>query len=199
MTKPRHAVPEDKPPAPDDDFDFDLAALRANPQQSLLQVEEGVLSIPVRKPKTDEFFRTREEFVQDLPLLQVEISERKELFWVAPSFRSHLMDRLGWFRVYACINRNATVFLWPISLNDSAIARRWRDTALVIAEEALESWRTKITREGCYAPGRARGDLPEPVWPTMTYDEIVRMAFSADDRTIRSADHYVIRLINGEV
>ena len=58
---------------------------------------------------------------------------------------------------------------------------------------------TKTVAEGAYGLGIAKADLGEPEWPEMTFTEMVKLAFKADDRTIRDGDHHVIRLINGEV
>lgn len=181
----------------DDEFLADLAALREAPTR-LIDVEETLLTIPIRKPKTDEFFRTHPDYMQDVPLLQVELNERKEQFFVAAKYRPAVLDRLAYFRLVACVNRAGTAFLWPVSLSDASVARRWRDTALLIVEAGFTAWVSKAVADGGYKLVTAKGDLGEPTWPAMSFPEMVRLAFTADSHTITGPDHYAIRHINGE-
>ena len=94
--------------------------------------------------------------------MQVEINDRKELYWVTPAYRALSLERIVLYRTFACINRAKTVFLWPISLSDAAVVRRWRDSALMIAEEGAQAWVTKTVAEGAYAMGIARAISASP-------------------------------------
>jgi hypothetical protein len=48
---------------------------------------------------------------------------------------------------------------------------------------------------GCYRIYRAEGDIPEPIWPKESFQELLQLAFSG--RIIESADHPVVRRLRG--
>lgn len=198
--KPLHAVDGGDDPATEDDLDYDFEALRKTPHAAL-NVERAVLSVPLRKPKPDEFFRTHVDpsYMQDVPLLQVEINDRKEQYWVAPRYRPEVAHRLTTFRLVACLNRAMSPFVWAINMGDASVNRRWRDTSLTIVEAGQTCWVAKVAGQGAHELVRAKGDLGEPQWPEdMSFDDMLKLVFKADDRTIRDDDHYAIKYINGQ-
>ncbi len=48
---------------------------------------------------------------------------------------------------------------------------------------------------GCYDFYEAAGELAEPVWPELSFAEILKLCFK--DRFIRQADHPAIRALKG--
>jgi len=52
------------------------------------------------------------------------------------------------------------------------------------------------TANGIYTHYEPSTDLPDPRWPTISFREIIRIAFR--DRMIESLDHPVIRELRGD-
>jgi len=48
---------------------------------------------------------------------------------------------------------------------------------------------------GAYEIFEAQGSIPEPIWPDLSFGEILRVAFK--DRIIRSLDHPVVKRLHG--
>jgi hypothetical protein len=104
-------------------------------------------------------------------------------------------------RIFTCMNKAGVVFLWPAKLpTENTSSRRWAESALQIADEAKRLWvRMAGNRElGAYELFRARGNLPEPMWPDKTLSDLLHLAFD-NGRLIDSLDHPVLRELRGEV
>jgi hypothetical protein len=183
---------------------FDLDALRVEGLDDI-GVEKVLLTVPVRKPKRTEFFRVHpsSDYSLDVAVLIREDGIDREAYLIAPSLRAELVDNLQHVRLFTCVTKRGTVFLWPARLPDSEAAggggRAWHTSALEVAEEARKSWvRMQGDRElGAYVMHRARGDLGEPAWPVRTFKELLKIAFK--ERFIDTAFHDVIRELNGEL
>ena len=50
---------------------------------------------------------------------------------------------------------------------------------------------------GAYEVYQAAASIPEPEWPDITFQEILRVAFK--DQFISSQDHPVLRRLRGEI
>jgi hypothetical protein len=50
---------------------------------------------------------------------------------------------------------------------------------------------------GAYVAYRALGDLPEPVWPDKSFDELLRIAFKG--RVIEDTTHVMFKKLRGLV
>lgn len=103
--------------------------------------------------------------------------------------------------LYTSITKEGNVFLWPINL-PGADGRldAWSQSAHTAAAMAETSWvRIKANREvGAYDLRQAVGFAgEEPVWPDLTFSEIVNLAFR--DRLIDSLDHPIVRRLRGEL
>ena len=96
------------------------------------------------------------------------------------------------------INRQGTLFLWPVRLPgaDGKIDT-WSRSAMDAAEYATKQWvRVQSNMSlGAYEVLAATADLPEPEWPATDFRELLRVAFR--DRHITSADHPVIQRLRG--
>jgi hypothetical protein len=72
------------------------------------------------------------------------------------------------------------------------------ETALTAAALAMERW-VRVAADlglGGYQVFKAAADLPEPVWPDHSFQELLRVAFK--ERLINRADHPVLRRLRGE-
>ncbi|MFW6034537.1 MAG: hypothetical protein ACOC9R_05310 [bacterium] len=180
---------------------FDPEALRQGALADV-DVEKVLTAVPVRRPNRTEFFRVHREWVTDTLVLERQDGLDRETYLVQPGVQDLVVHELRRVRLYTCINKRSTVFLWPAKLpqegqNDGA--RRWAETALQVAEQAKGLWvKMAGNRDlGGYELFRAKGDLGEPQWPDKTFRDLIEIAFR--DRLIDRPDHEVIRELNGEL
>jgi hypothetical protein len=182
---------------------FDVERLRTASIADI-GVEKVTLTVPVRRPGRAEFFRVHPDpaYSIDWAVLERDDEMDRETYWVTEEFRGELQGELKPVRVFTCINKRNTVFLWPAKLPspDSTIGRRWAESALEIADNARTTWVKMAGKRdlGAYEMFKARGELGEPEWPDKTLSQLLRLAFKGD-RLIDSLDHPVLRELAGEM
>jgi len=200
-----HAVPPEDPNDGNEPVDpFDTNRLRSASLENIA-VEKVTLTIPVRRPGRNEFFRVHPDpgMTVDWFVLERDDDMDREVYWVTEEFaRADLLDELKPVRVFACINKRGTEFLWPARLPgaDNRLGRRWHESALEIADHAKRLWvKMQGKRDlGAYEMFRAKGDLGDPQWTGKTLSEMLRLAFKGD-LLISSIDHPVLRELAGEL
>lgn len=159
-------------------------------------------AVPVRKPKRDEFFRVHagEDYTIDALVVERDDDQDREVYVVVPSCAEAVLEVARRVRLFTCISKRGTVFLWPAKLpGESAAGRRYAETGLKIAQHAEAVWvRMWGDRSlGAYAMVKARGNLEEPKWPDKTFRELLRIAF--EGRIIDRPNHPLIRELNGDL
>ena len=192
-----HAIPPEEPSDP-----FNLESIRAASRDDI-GVERVTLTIPVRRPGRAEFFRVHPdpEFSIDWFVLEREDDLEREVYWITAEYRTALLDELKPVRIFSCVNKRGTVFLWPAKLpGSSSSGRRWSESALEIADQAKTLWvKMHGVRDlGAYEMFRALGDLGEPQWPDKKFSDLLKLAFKGD-RLIDSLEHPVLRELSGEM
>ena len=72
--------------------------------------------------------------------------------------------------------------------------------AMQAADLATKKWIRLVPNMslGAYDVLEATGELGEPEWPALTFEQIFTLAFN-QDRVIRSFDHPVIRRLRGQI
>jgi hypothetical protein len=211
---PRKRSPQSQPgpepePEPVAKIDpFDLEALRELPDYGF-DSKRDILEIAARRPKPEEFIRTHPDpaFTQPVAvLLEHNDGEETRLFWVAPQIRSELQlpelqPSVRYVRLITTVNRRGVAFLWPARLasESSRSGAMWHRSALAAAEQAQRYWLRMVGNRsaGAYEIFKAVGDLGEPVWPDLTLQEMVRMAFR--ETMIDTTEHPAIRQMKGEI
>jgi hypothetical protein len=180
---------------------FDPETLRIGSLADV-DVERVLTAVPVRRPNRTEFFRVHPESVTDTLVLEREDGLDRETYLVQRDVQDLVAHELRRVRLFTCINKRGTVFLWPAKLprvdsNDSG--RRWAETALLIADQAKTLWVKMLGNRdlGGYEMFRAKGDLGEPQWPDKTFRDLIEIAFRG--RLIDREDHPVIRELAGEL
>jgi hypothetical protein len=101
--------------------------------------------------------------------------------------------------LYHGITRQGVNFLWPIKLPDEAgNLDSWNKSALEAADIAKDKWiRLSANRPlGAYDIFVARGNIPEPMWPLQSFQELLTVAFKGC--IIDSLDHPAVRRLRGE-
>jgi hypothetical protein len=182
---------------------YDLESLRL-PQDfaSAVGVKRLITTVPVRKPAKEWFVRTHGDPAYRLQTGVVELKEDREAYLVSRPLWTELASEATFSPrlLVTSITRQGVLFLWPIRLPgaDGKIDG-WSQSALDAADEAKSRW-VRVTANmhlGAYDVAVASGQVAEPVWPDLSFQQIIRIAFR--DRMIDDWDHPVLRRLRGEV
>ena len=155
--------------------------------------------MPIRKPHKQDFFRVHPQH-RVAPAALITLHDDSETFLIHRKFLPELAPGEYYLAtLYLVMNRQGVLSLWPVKRpasgqNPSA----WHTSAEEAARRAERSW-VKILANmslGAYEILVAGGQLSEPEWPELSFDEILKVAFR-DDRIIRDHNHPVIRRIRG--
>jgi hypothetical protein len=180
----------------DDDAVLDALLLPQN-YDSLLVVQKAFTKIPIRKPSPEWFVRTHPSKDYRLVMPVLEFKESSNEIWVlAPSLAGLAnTEKLITIReMVTSITRQGTLFLWPLKRPGlDGKSNDWNDSAYEIAQKAQEMWvRIQSDQErGAYTFIEAPLGIPGPVWPKMTFREILTMATRG--KIISNLDHPILK------
>lgn len=184
-----------------EDNTFDINQLRLSQDFSVLAgVKKALITIPVRKPSKQDWIRVRDSEDWVLQTAVLELKDERETFLVAKELWSELPGEIVPKVIYTAINRQGVIFLWPIRLpGEDGRHDEWNRSALEAAERAKTQWVRIMANMslGAYEVYEAVGDMPEPIWPDITFQKVIEIAFK--DRFIKSIDHPVVRRLRGEI
>lgn len=192
------ATPPTRPEPPDP---FDPASLRLGADYSEgLGVRKVITTIPNRKPNKSEWFQVRqgEEWRLQTAVLELEKGVERSTYLVAPSLWADLSGEITPALLLTCVNRSNDLFLWRIKLPGSdGRSNTWTDSALQIAKAAETTWCRMVSdiANGIYTHYEPTGELPDPKWPELSLNEILKLAFRG--RMIDSLDHPIIHELRG--
>ena len=178
---------------------FDLASLRLNP--SFLEtagVKKLLTTVPARRPGPQDFVRVHPAPEYRENFAMIDLKEDREDYLVRPEILPELTGEVVYKTIFTAINRQGVVFLWPVRLptpDDRKSA--WSRSAREAAEMAMDKWlRVKANMSlGAYEITVAASEMAEPVWPDLSFQELVRIAYR--DRMITSLDHAVVKRLRG--
>jgi hypothetical protein len=167
-------------------------------------VKKLLTTIPLRKPNKHEFFRVHPGAEYWKAMAFIELSQG-DIYQVMPNIVPHL-DPADFFFAYLClaITRQATLFFWPLRISAGERRNQWNESALIVAKTAIDSWtkmksRREEGRGGGYYEGEiALGNFPEPIWPTMTQQELYNIAFKGG-RIIDQFEHPALQKLSGAI
>jgi hypothetical protein len=195
MNKPNPVTVEPTP----DPFS-DLAKLRLDQNYAeTAGVRKLLRTVPVRKPGPQDFVRTHPD-LRLTPAALLELKDDREMYYVSPALAPELAGEYFVATLYLTVSRQGVTSLWPVRLPgpDGKHLEWWRSAAEAAAM-AENRW-IKIRADmglGAYQIYEAINDaIPEPTWPTESFEEIVRVAFR--DRFIDRSDHPVLKRLRGE-
>ncbi|MFZ1948679.1 MAG: hypothetical protein WB037_08285 [Pseudolabrys sp.] len=193
MTNKRKAGPNANP------FD-DLMSLRLDQSYAdTVGVKKLLTTVPVRKPHRQEFVRVHPDpAYRFTPAAIIEVREDRETYLVTPEMAPGLQGEFASATLFLTVNRQGQVQLWPVKLpGPDGRPNEWNRTAAAAAERAMEKW-VRVTSSmslGAYEIFEASGNIPEPVWPDHSFEEIVGIAFR--DRLVDRPDHPLVQRLKG--
>jgi hypothetical protein len=188
----------DEEPSP-----FSPEALWMGEEDADADVEEVLLSIPVRRPRSkQEFVRVHPEFVLETLMLEDKEEDGGGFYLVHKRLRRVLEDHARLMRVFLATTTKGVVFFWPIPMAGPDGRRNsWHMSAEAAARKAMTRWTQLISdkaRSGyrllCAKEGEALSRA-EPRWPDLPQEELCRLAF--EERHITSLDHPVVQRLLG--
>jgi hypothetical protein len=181
---------------------FNPTALRLDPSYAeTVGVRRHVMTVPVRKPNRQEFFRVHSDPLYRLtPAAIVELKEDRETYLITPAIAQQLPGEFAAATLFTAVNRQGVLFVWPLKLpGPDGKQNDWHRSAAEAAEIAMNRWsRLKANMSlGAYELFEATGDLPEPEWPELTFPEILKIAFR--NHYVDQIDHPLIKRLLGRV
>jgi hypothetical protein len=181
---------------------FDPAALRLDQSYAdTVGVKKLLTTVPVRKPNRQDFVRVRPDPGYRLsPAAIIEVKDDREVYLVTPNLAPGLAGEFSTVTLFTTINRQGTLHLWPVKLPaPDGRHNEWHRSGAEAAERAMKNW-VRVTSSislGAYEIFEASGDLPEPVWPEFSFQEILRIAFR--ERIVDRLDHPLVQRLQGIV
>jgi hypothetical protein len=179
---------------------FDLDKLRLSQDfHEVVGVKKALITVPVRKPSRQDFIRVLPGEDWKLETAIVELEVDRETYLIDPSLWSELPGEIIPKVLFTTINRQGVLTLWPIRLpGEDGRLDSWNQSALEAAEMAEKRWIRLASNKSlrAYEVYEATGDIPKPVWPDITFDKIIKIAFK--NRYIDSRDHPVVHQLRGE-
>ena len=203
--KPRLEIasqPDDDKPTPTPP-QFNLESLRLSQDfQESLGVRKLITTVPVRKPHKQEWIRVHPEAAYRGNFSVILLKESNEFYLVSPVLAPDLSNELIVVTIYTVINRQRVLFLWPARMpTPDGRVNTWYTSAHEAAELAMKrSVRVKSnTSLGAYETEIAENPNPEndPVWPELSFEEMLRIAFQKTALWVDSFDHPLIKQLRG--
>jgi hypothetical protein len=161
-------------------------------------VKKLLTTVPVRKPKKQDFVRVHPDGAYRHDFAIIELEEDRESYLVTPNMAEDLRNEIKLATLFTAINRQNVVFLWPVPIvaADSRVLE-WHRSAREAAELAMKKWlRVRANMDlGAYEMHEAAGNIPDPEWPDLAFQELLRIAFR--DRFVDRPEHPVIKRLQG--
>jgi hypothetical protein len=198
-TSLRPAPPVTPTPTPQDDpFDFDR--LRLPQDFAETSVKKVIVSVPVRKPDRQSFVRVHPDQGQRLETGLLTLREEREVYIVDRSMWAALGSEVVPTILFTAITRSGDVFLWPVKHPGADVRpNEFNRTMYEGAQRAMRIW-VRVAANmslGAYDVRDAEGHIPDPIWPDITFKELLKIAFQG--RVIRTLDHPVIQRLHGKI
>ena len=201
---------ESNPSTPKPDLFADLSALAVNQSFDELTAAVDYCSIPLRKPGKQCFIRVSPDERHRITVAMLELEAAtggdRELFIIHPSVLPDIVDlpSISQRMIILYVMRpENTPALWPIRMPKENSGRKdtWARSALrgcTAGHEGLAKRVSPNMQLGGYIAHVAKAEWPEPVWPDLAMEELLRRAVG-DEGVITSATHPAIKALRGEV
>jgi hypothetical protein len=179
---------------------FDLASLRLDQTYSDgLAVKKLITMIRVGKPQKQHFIRVHPDPAYRIsPMALLELKDERENYLVTPTLAAELIGEFTPVVLFTAITRAGTLFLWPVPLpGENGKHNQWHQSALIAASKAEARWVRIVANleAGLYDVNEAAATIADPEWPTMTFQEMLRIAFQG--KIIDRPDHPLVLKLRG--
>ncbi|MFZ1951995.1 MAG: hypothetical protein WAU74_18155 [Pseudolabrys sp.] len=184
--------------APDED-PFDLALIRLD--QSFTEtagVKKLLTTVPVRKPGQQDFVRVHPGENYRETVAMIELKDDREYYLLPKRIAAELPGEFVMVTLFTTITRQGVIHLWPVRLPTPDGRRNiWHHSAMEAAQLAMTRWvRVKANMAlGAYEISEAASTIPDPTWPPVTFQELLRIAFR--HQYVDSINHPVVDRLRG--
>jgi hypothetical protein len=184
---------------------FSVAALRLPPSfEQTAGVKKMITTVPVRKPNRQEWIRVHPDENYRGDFATIHLKQDGEYYLVVPALLETLRNELTLITIYTAINRAGVLFLWPAQ-RPSSEGRGSGDTWHRSAHEAAAAAMKRLTRVtsnrdlGAYEIAFSDNPMPDsdPVWPELSFNELLRIGFEKLGRYVKDFEHPVIKMLRG--
>jgi hypothetical protein len=177
---------------------FDLDSLRLS--QAFTEtagVKKLLRTVPIRKPNRQDFVHVHPsaDYRADFAMIE---HEREEYIVAGRDLISELTGEIMAKTLFTAITQQGGVFLWPVPLpNPDGRRNESHRSMREAADLGTTQWvRVKFNWAlGAYEIMVPESAMAEPVWPQVTYQELIKLAFR--DRLITDVDHPVVKRLYG--
>ena len=179
---------------------FNPSAFRLNQALAANAGAKRLLTtVPVGRPSRQDFFRVHPDPTFTLtPAATVELKEHRETFLLTPDIANQLPGEYTTVKLVTAIDRQGNLRLWALKIpTTDGRASEWHHSAIEAAERAKTAWIRIVANMsvGAYDIFEAIGELPEPVWPSTNFTELLSIAFRG--RLVEDLNHPLIRRLQG--
>lgn len=184
--------------APDED-PFDLALIQLD--QSFTEtagVKKLLTTVPVRKPGQQDFVRVHPGENYRETVAMIELKDDREYYLLPKRIAAELPGEFVMVTLFTTITRQGVIHLWPVRLPTPDGRRNiWHHSAMEAAQLAMTRWvRVKANMAlGAYEISEAASTIPDPTWPPVTFQELLRIAFR--HQYVDSINHPVVDRLRG--
>jgi hypothetical protein len=184
---------------------FNAAALRLPPSfEQTAGIKKMITTVPVRKPHRQEWLRVHPGEDYRGAFATINLKQDGEHYIVVPAMIESLRSEITLITIYTAINKAGVVFLWPVP-RPSSEGRGGGDTWHRSAHEAAAAAMKRLTRVtsnrdlGAYEFAFTDNPIPDndPVWPDLSFDELLRIGFEKVGRYVKDYEHPVIKMLRG--
>ena len=180
---------------------YDLEAMRL-PQNfgGIAGVKKVLTTVPCRKPSNQIFVRVHPDEAWSMTAAVLQLKEDGECYLVLPELYVELAQEVRPKMLYTGMTRDGNPFLWPVNMpGDDGRLDSWSQSAHTAANLAKKSWVRLVANRtvGAYDVMQATNLVEEPVWPELTFAELINLAFR--DKVIDSTNHVIVRRLRGEM
>jgi hypothetical protein len=182
-----------------DDFDISKYRLPQNFCEAVA-LKRIITGVPVHKPNKQVFVRVHPSQDYSMQAAVLDLKDDNETYLVAPTLWAAIQSEIVYKTIYTAIDRQGTIFLWPVKLPPpDGRLDHWNLSAMEAVSHAKKSWIRVVPQRtaGCYEVMQAQQGIPEPEWPDLSFDEIMKIAFK--DNRITDINHPVLRKLRGEL
>lgn len=178
----------------------DIEALRLDPADFAVASAEIMATVPVRKPKRDEFFRINPDPLMSMTTsVYIDKDDGDTCYLIAPGMRSALAGEFRTVALYIFVTPRGVMGVWPVPVptDTREAGSGWIESRRVAVQNGKTSW-VRVLADmslGAYRILKAMGDLGEPQFPDIPFNEILEIAFRG--KVIDSEDHPIVRRLRG--
>jgi hypothetical protein len=153
----------------------------------------GIVSITVgKKPETNEYFRTHQDFMPVVPIVDLEVGMERQFFAVTDDMVAALAGigiTVSDHRLYMVITPQGAVRIIPINIESDDEYTHTKELGLIAGMKGWHRLYTDRAEKKYKVFPAPPGRFSDPVWPELKQAKIFRLAFRDKGRMIDSTNH----------